>query len=99
MRIRSWTLVALVVAVIFAVSWKLASQESAPGGIVIRPPSSVEKPGDVGVRGHSNVEIFLPKNAPNVGPPPKEFYNPENTVPKPERDPNCPSSQPQNPPC
>jgi hypothetical protein len=31
-----------------------------PMGTVVRPPSSVEQPADIGTKGHTNVEIFVP---------------------------------------
>jgi hypothetical protein len=33
------------------------------GGQVSIPGSSIEQPGDTGVRGHTNIEIFTPKRA------------------------------------
>jgi hypothetical protein len=39
------------------------SAKSGEGSIVI-PESSVEHPGDIGVRGHTNVQIFVPASAP-----------------------------------
>lgn len=92
----------LVIAIALAVSWIVAGQNSTPGGTVTRPPSSIEKPGDTG--GHTNVEIFTPKQPVSPAPPPKEFFNPEEPNPKFEppkvkREPNCSGLQLQEPGC
>ena len=35
--------------------------QTPPGeGQVVTPPSSIEKPGDSGVRAHTNTQIFIP---------------------------------------
>ena len=92
----------LVIAIALAVSSIVASQDSTPGGTVTRPPSSVEKPGDTG--GHTNVEIFTPKQPVSPAPPPKEFFYPEKSSPnleppKVKREPNCSGSQLQESGC
>jgi hypothetical protein len=38
------------------------------GGQVVTPGSSIEKPGDVGVRAHTNIQLFIPDRSP-PGPP------------------------------
>ncbi len=50
-------------------------------GVVKVPRSSIERPGDVGVRGHTNLEIFVPDRPVSPQPPPKEFYSNEGQVP------------------
>jgi hypothetical protein len=40
------------------------AQVPSGAGQVWTPGSSVEKPGDVGVRAHSNIQIFSPKRRP-----------------------------------
>ena len=52
---------ALAVAM-FPVSVGLA-QVTPGGGQVSIPSSSTEQPGDIGVRGHTNIQIFTPKRA------------------------------------
>ena len=37
------------------------AQTSPVGGQVTTPDSSIEKPGDSGVRAHTNIEIFRPE--------------------------------------
>jgi hypothetical protein len=96
---RFWTFFLAALVVIFAVSWKLAGQGLTPGGTVTKPPSSVEKPGDIGVRGHSNVEIFTPNQPGSPEPPPRDFFNPEKSAPKVGPEPNCSGSQSQKPGC
>jgi hypothetical protein len=39
-------------------------QTPPSGGQVSTPPSSIEKPGDTGVRAHTNIQIFTPKRGP-----------------------------------
>jgi len=52
----------LTIASGFALLPGLAGQaQTAPdGGQIVTPPSGIEKPGDVGKRAHTNVEIFVP---------------------------------------
>jgi subtilase family serine protease len=38
----------------------VAQTRSVAGGIIVVPPSSVERPADRGVRAHTNVELFYP---------------------------------------
>jgi hypothetical protein len=41
-----------------------AQAQVAPGGGQVSiPSSSTEQPGDIGVRGHTNIQIFTPKRA------------------------------------
>ena len=35
-------------------------QNAPSGGYIVIPESSIEKPGDAGVRAHTNVEIYIP---------------------------------------
>jgi hypothetical protein len=37
------------------------AQQTLSGGKIIIPESSVERPGEVGNRGHTNIEIFVPR--------------------------------------
>src|SRR5262245_41208540 len=79
MRIWSMALGLLAIVAVFAVYARFASQESsvpaaASGGTVVKPPSSIEKPGEAGSSAHTNVEIFSPSKPPSPQPPPKEFY-------------------------
>jgi hypothetical protein len=40
--------------------------QTAPGGgQVSTPQSTIEKPGDTGVRAHTNTQIFIPNRGPN----------------------------------
>lgn len=40
--------------------------QSPPGaGQVVTPGSSIQQPGDIGVRAHTNIEIFIPNREPN----------------------------------
>ena len=56
----------------------------APAGTVTVPESSTSRPGDAGVRGHSNVEVFVPGALGPLQPPAEEFYRKENP-PKPDK--------------
>ncbi len=48
----------------------VADAQAAPGGgQVVIPQSSVEKPGDVGKRAHTNIEIFVPNPGTGLTPP------------------------------
>ena len=38
------------------------AQAPSAGGQVLTPESSIEKPGDTGVRAHTNIQIFLPNH-------------------------------------
>lgn len=49
-----------------------------PAARVETPASTVERPGDAGLRGHSNVEIFVPGALGPLEPPPQDFYRTEN---------------------
>jgi hypothetical protein len=42
-------------------------QTSPTTGRILVPPSSVGQPGDAGSRGHTNVEIFIPKDKGGAG--------------------------------
>ena len=49
-----------VVAVAMFLADSGHAQPAPSGGQVITPGSSIEKPGDVGLRAHTNIEIFTP---------------------------------------
>jgi hypothetical protein len=64
---------AVAAAVTLAAVTSAHADTAASGGQVVIPESSVEKPGDVGKRGHTNIEIFVPRPgltppSPGVGP-------------------------------
>ena len=40
------------------------AQLAPTGGQVVTPGSSIEKPGDMGVRAHTNFQIFIPNQPP-----------------------------------
>jgi len=44
-----------------------SAQAQPAGGQVSTPESSIEQPGDTGVRAHTNIEIFTPKGGPAGG--------------------------------
>jgi hypothetical protein len=100
MRNRSLALIIAAIAAIaamFAVYAQRAGQgpsvaQSEPGGTVVRPPSSIEKPSDVGTSAHTNVEIFSPKSSQSLEPPPKEFYERGNRRSSPDAKPDNPES-------
>ena len=46
-------------------------------GTVEVPQSSVESLSELGIRGHSNVELFVPYGSTPPQPPPREFYEKE----------------------
>src|SRR5262245_61703882 len=64
---------ATIFAVLAALTLTLAGfvdARAAPnGGQVVIPESSIEKPGDVGKRGHTNIEIFVPHPGTLLTPP------------------------------
>ena len=41
-------------------------QTTPGGGQVSIPQSTIEKPGDTGVRAHTNTQIFIPKRGPDA---------------------------------
>jgi hypothetical protein len=43
------------------------AQAPSAGGQVLTPESSNEKPGDIGVRAHTNIEIFRPNRGADGG--------------------------------
>jgi hypothetical protein len=43
------------------------AQVPSAGGQVFTPESSIEKPGDNGVRAHTNIQIFLPNHGAGGG--------------------------------
>ena len=78
-------LVAALVLMVLAGAFSIAcsdedrAERKVPGGTVTTPESSVQKPGDVGVRSHSNVEIFTPNEKPPPQPPSSELYKHEDS--------------------
>jgi hypothetical protein len=46
------------------------AQVSPGAGQVSTPESSIEKPGDIGVRAHTNTQIFIPNQSANGAPAP-----------------------------
>jgi hypothetical protein len=51
----------VVAAVVTLGGVRCTGARAAPdGGEVVTPESSVEKPGDIGKSGHTNVEVFIP---------------------------------------
>jgi hypothetical protein len=60
----SWRDRVRAAALVVALALPAASSAQVPpapgGGQVAVPGSSIEKPGDTGVRAHTNVEIFIP---------------------------------------
>jgi hypothetical protein len=44
-----------------------SAQAQPAGGQVSTPGSSIEQPGDTGVRAHTNIQIFVPKGGPAGG--------------------------------
>lgn len=60
MRRHAWY-VCLAVAVMFCVSVQPASAQTySRKGTVVTPASSVEQPGDIGLRAHTNYRVFVP---------------------------------------
>ena len=47
------------------------AQLAPTGGQVVTPESSIEQPGDAGVRAHTNIQIFIPSGA--VADPPSPW--------------------------
>ena len=88
-----WVKTVALFAVAAAVKLTLAGfgdARAAPnGGQVVIPESSVEKPGDVGKRAHTNIEIFVTRpgtvltppspGSPGAGPPSKLPSSPQTT--------------------
>lgn len=63
----------------------VADAQAAPGGgQVVIPQSSVEKPGDIGKRAHTNIEIFVPNPGTGLPPPapPSPGVGPRQTAPR-----------------
>jgi hypothetical protein len=61
-KCRSLCFPAFVLALIAAAEGY--GQTPAGEGQVVTPPSSIEKPGDSGVRAHTNTQIFIPNRGP-----------------------------------
>lgn len=65
-------LLSAVLFVFFLFPTCAAAQEiyTVPGGYVLIPASSIEHPADLGLRMHTNFEIFVPQGQPNFSSPP-----------------------------
>jgi subtilase family serine protease len=50
----------LISAAVFGCGSAAAQTRSVAGGIIVVPPTSVERPADRGVRAHTNIEFFTP---------------------------------------
>ena len=59
------------------------AQVAPNAGQVTIPGSSLEKPGDTGVRAHTNIEIFRPNRSPESTEQPGVTSGPRATVPQP----------------
>jgi hypothetical protein len=59
--LRQWTRLSVRVAIVAAATIVSAAAQPPSGGQVLVPGSSIEKPGDIGVRPHTNTLIFVPK--------------------------------------
>jgi hypothetical protein len=46
------------------------AQVPVGAGQIATPESSIEKPGDVGMRAHTNIQIFVPNRSPGGAQPP-----------------------------
>lgn len=61
-RRASWLLsFAMAGGAAVLINLSVQAQTAPDGGRIVTPPSGIEKPGDVGKRAHTNVEIFVPK--------------------------------------
>jgi hypothetical protein len=67
--LRQWSRFSLGGALIAAATIASAAAQPPSGGQVLVPGSSLEKPGDIGVRPHTNTLIFVPKANGTVRPP------------------------------
>jgi hypothetical protein len=88
---RSWIVAGFVLIIgasLLAVHFNVLSlrSEQGSGRSVQTPGSSIEHPGDVGARGHTNVEIFSPGGLYAPQPPPREFYEKKVQPSPPEND-------------
>lgn len=73
MKKKSGALIAAAVLVTFTVS--ASSETKHERGTVVVPKSSIERAGDVGLRAHTNVRIFVPESGmPQAGGPPFPGY-------------------------
>jgi hypothetical protein len=55
------------IAVALLVAGSAGAQVPPGAGQVYTPESSIQKPGDTGVRAHTNVEVFTPNRGANGG--------------------------------
>ena len=67
--LRQWSRFSLRGGLIAAAMIASAAAQPPSGGQVLVPGSSLEKPGDIGVRPHTNTLIFVPKANGTVSPP------------------------------
>ena len=70
-------------AVVMLASATGHAQVAPNAGQVTIPGSSLEKPGDTGVRAHTNIEIFRPNRSPESTEQPGVTSGPRATVPQP----------------
>lgn len=61
---------ALVVLLLMPIGVAAQEMYSVPGGYVLIPASSIEHPQDIGLRAHTNFEVFVPNVQPNFPSPP-----------------------------
>ncbi|MDD5261813.1 MAG: hypothetical protein PHD76_08180 [Methylacidiphilales bacterium] len=59
-----------------------SESEQAPPGTVIVPDSSLENPGDIGVRSHTNHLFIKPPDAPNMNPMAAAVFKPSGESPQ-----------------
>jgi hypothetical protein len=57
----------MVLIIVFLATYGGYAQAPSTGGQVLTPESSIEKPGDTGVRAHTNIQIFLPNRGAGGG--------------------------------
>lgn len=67
--LQQWSRFLLCGALVAAAMIAGAEAQPPSGGQVLVPGSSLEKPGDIGVRPHTNTLIFVPKANGTVSPP------------------------------
>lgn len=67
-------------------SGRTTKQHSVQAGLIRVPKSSIAKRRETGIRGHTNIEEFLPAEGTAPQPPPKEFYKKQ----------SLPSSEPKD---
>jgi len=78
---RCWPFTVLIIVLL--ASSGLRAQAPAAGGQVSTPDSSIEKPGDSGVRAHTNIQIYRPNRGADGGPAPPVSSGPGAPQPPP----------------